>query len=265
MTHDLSSESIYDHPLIAELYDTSENYTDDVELLRRLIGDSGPLDILECFSGTGRILVPLAGDGHRITGIEIAPSMAARASEKLERLGAKIVDRVTLKVRDVLDGGWGTGYDLLIIGANAFCELPSADAQAHCVEMARDALAPGGHLFIDNDDYKGNWGAGPFGRERVVFEGVGSDGAYGRWSMEGIRFDEAGAVLHSRRRWHTRSPDGHEHDVEYVSKKHPVSAGEVRVWLDQYGFETLHVFGDRHGTPHSVASERAIFWARKLD
>jgi predicted O-methyltransferase YrrM len=146
-------------------YDAHENYTDDVELLRRLIGDTGPLKILECFSGTGRILVPLAEDGHRITGIEIATSMAARASEKLERLGSDVMDRVTLKVGDVLDGGWGTGYDLVIIGANAYNELPSAAASAHCIEMAFDALIPGGHLSIDNDDYKGKWGAGPFGRE----------------------------------------------------------------------------------------------------
>jgi len=94
----------YDDPLLAELYDQTETYTDDVELIRRLIGDSGPLNILECFSGTGRILIPLAQDGHRVTGIEIAPAMNARAVEKISRLPSDVQDKVTLKVQDVLDG-----------------------------------------------------------------------------------------------------------------------------------------------------------------
>lgn len=97
----------YDHPLLAELYDRFETYTDDVELIRRLIGGSQPLSVLECFSGTGRILVPPAQDGHRMTGIEIALSMSARAAEKIARIGGDVADRVTLKEQDVLEGHWG--------------------------------------------------------------------------------------------------------------------------------------------------------------
>lgn len=254
----------YDHPLLAELYDQSETYTDDVELLRRLIGDSGPLNILECFSGTGRILIPLAQDGHRITGIEIAPAMNARAAAKVAKLGDDVRSRVNLKVQDVLDGGWGFGYDLVIMGANAFYELPSARIQEQCIRFAREALVPGGRLFLDNDDYKGDWGRGPFGKERTIFDGEGADGTYGRSTVEGLRFDEEHGILYMRRTWFTRTADGAESYIECLSKKHPVSAKEVESWLKNYGFQILQFFGDREGGPYTKESSCAIFWAGKV-
>lgn len=253
----------YDHLLLAELYDRSETYTDDVELIRRLIGDSRRLNILECFSGTGRILGPLAQDGHRITGIEIATSMNARAAERIAGLGDDVPDRVTLRVQDALDGHWGAGYDLVILGANAFYELPSAETQERCIRFAREALAPGGLLFVDNNDYKGDWSKGPFGEKRVIFEGKGADGTFGLWTLEGLRFDQERAVLHLKRSWFTRAPDGTESCVEYLGRKHPVSGREVEGWLKKHGFQILRVFGDRQGNAYTQDSDRAIFWARK--
>jgi len=254
----------YDEPLLAELYDQSETYLDDVELLRSLISDSGPLYILECFSGTGRILIPLAQDGHKITGIEMAPSMNARAAAKIAGLNRDVQDRVTLKVRDALDGQWGAGYDLVIMGANAFYELPWPEMQERCIQFAHEALLPGGRLFVDNDDYKGDWGKGPFGEKRVIFKGEGADGSFGCSTMEGLRFDEEQSILYMKRTWFIRTPDGVENCVEYLCSKHPVGAEEVEGWLDKYGFQILKMFGDRHGNPYTSESARAIFWAKKV-
>jgi len=253
----------YDDPLLAELYDRSEADTDDVEMIRRLIGHAGPLNILECFSGTGRILIPLAQDGHTVTGIEVVPSMSARAADKLAGLGEEIRDRVTLKVQDALDGRWGAGYNLVILGANAFFELPSAEMQERCIRFAREVLVPGGWLLVDNNDYKGDWVGDPSGDERVVFEGSGGDGTHGRWSVVGVGFDKEHDVLHMKRTWLTRAPDGTETCTEYLCSKHPVTAREVEGWLKKHGFEILQVFGDRHGNPHTEESGRAIFWARR--
>jgi len=253
----------YNHPLLAELYDQSETYTDDVELIRRLIGDCGPLNILECFSGTGRILIPLAQDGHRITGIEIAPAMNARAAAKIAKLGDDVRSRVTLKVQDVLDGEWGFGYDLVIMSDNAFYELPSARMQERCIQFAREALLSGGRLFLDNDDYKGDWSRGPFGKEGTIFDGEGADGTFGRSTVDSLRFDEEDGILYMKHTWFTRSSHGAESYIEYLSSTHPASAKEIEDWLKKYGFHILQMFGDRQGNPYTEESNHAIFWARK--
>ena len=253
----------YDDPLLAELYDATETATDDVELLRRLIGCRGPLNVLEVFSGTGRVLIPLALDGHRVTGIEIAPAMAARCTEKIARLGDEVQSRVFIEIKDALTSDWGTGFDLVALGSNALYELPQPEMQRRLIERAYQALGPGGRLFIDNDDYKGDWGSGPFGVERTVFEGTGADGRYGRWTMESLRFDENRGVLNMKRRWRTRTATGEESHSEYHGSKHPVTADEIREWLDAHGFLTLEAFGDRSGNPYTSDSQRAIFWAQK--
>lgn len=253
----------YNDPLLAELYDLSETYTDDIGLLRSLIGDTGPLNILECFSGTGRILVPLLLDGHAVTGIEISEAMQARAREKVIETGERARSRARLLVQDVLDGNWGAGYDLVVFGANAFYELPSAQSQEKCIRLAAEALKPNGLVFIDNDDYKGDWGKGPFGEERIIFEGGGSDGSFGRAAMTCLGFDDKENILHMARTWYKRDPDGNESMDEYKCWKHPVSADEIRGWLDTYDFDILNIFGDRSGTLYMPESERAIFWAKK--
>src|SRR3972149_2266514 len=90
--------NMYDvEPHIAEIYDQSETYADDVALIRRLIGPlphpahckdqqwrgRKHLRILEPFCGTGRILIPLAEDGHTLVGLDQAGGMLARAASKL--------------------------------------------------------------------------------------------------------------------------------------------------------------------------------------
>ncbi|MEU2184369.1 class I SAM-dependent methyltransferase [Streptomyces thermolilacinus] len=49
--------------------------------LRRWI-PGGPCDVLDVGCGTGSLALLLAEDGHRVTGVDLAPGMVARAEEK---------------------------------------------------------------------------------------------------------------------------------------------------------------------------------------
>jgi SAM-dependent methyltransferase len=80
----INQVNFYDtSPYIAEIYDQCETYQDDVALIRRLIQGRGNLCILEPFCGTGRILIPLASDGHTLMGMDQSKEMLARAREKV--------------------------------------------------------------------------------------------------------------------------------------------------------------------------------------
>ena len=62
--------AVYDlEPHIAELYDRSQNYSDDVDLIRKLLPGGRKLRTLEPFCGTGRILVALAREGHSVVAL----------------------------------------------------------------------------------------------------------------------------------------------------------------------------------------------------
>ena len=252
----------YDYPLLAELYDHFENFDDDIQFIRSLIKDYKTQNILELFSGTGRILMPLAEDGHLVTGIEIAKSMNDRALLKIKDLNEKVTDRITLKNQDVLDGFWGTEYDLIIIGNNGLYELPSAELQEKVIGYSYEALKSGGRLYIDCSDYKGDWGESEVGKQLVIFEGTGTDQSYGKYTAEGLMYDYDNNALHTKRTWFQRTKNGESY-IEYLSSKHPLSAKEIEGWLNKYNFQIIGLFGSRNGEKYSKESDRTIFWAEK--
>jgi SAM-dependent methyltransferase len=253
----------YDDPILAELYDQQEDYLDDVQLLLELVGGSAHLKILEPFSGTGRVLIPLTLAGHRVTGIEIAPSMGERARSKSKDLSIPVGASISILIGDALQLGWGEGLDLVILGSNCLYELSTVDQQIQCIEKAALALRQGGRVFVDNNNYRGDWGRDPFPQERVVLEGTAADGSQGQLVLRSLGFDEETQTLTMQRQWSRRALDSPEYVDEYSCCRRPVSGKEVRSWLEQYDFHIERSFGNRAKEPFSVSSDRAIFWARR--
>jgi SAM-dependent methyltransferase len=250
----------------AELYDRQITATDDVELLRTLIGDRGPLRILEPFCGTGRILIPLARAGHTLVGLDQAASMVARARSKVQELDLEIGGRISLRELDVTEEPWPTGFDLVILGGNCFYELATPEEQERMVAHAARSLRPGGYVYVDNDHMEGelaeSWrepGARPCG-----LYGECTDGIQVESQIETIWYDAPRRLVKFRRSIRVIAPDGEVTEHEYLQQKHPVSTGEVRGWLEQHGFSVEALYGDREGTPYTPDSPQAIFWARKL-
>src|SRR5713226_5972335 len=59
------------------------------ELIRRIAG-TVPLDVLDLGCGTGFLSLLLAELGHRVTGIDVAPSMLAQARAKAAARGLAV-------------------------------------------------------------------------------------------------------------------------------------------------------------------------------
>jgi SAM-dependent methyltransferase len=256
--------NLYDvNECVAQLYDQIIDDTMDVCLLRRLIGGRGPLRILEPFCGTGRILIPLAEDGHTLVGIDQAGAMLRRAEAKLT---AQISDRVTLLTADATAGGWPTGFDLVVLGGNCFYDLATPAEQQACIAAAAASLLPGGYLFLDNDHMEGelaeSWRR-PGVNTGSFPTGTCPDGTRLEGRMETIWYDAPRRLVRLRRGVTITFPDGRVVDREWVQQKHPVSVDEIRGWLAEYGFVVEQMLGDHAGTPYTDQSTRATFWARK--
>ena len=72
----INQHNLYDFDIhIAEIYDSDENDTQDIELLWSLLHGKTRLNILESFCGTGRLLILLAFDGHSILGVDQSQKM----------------------------------------------------------------------------------------------------------------------------------------------------------------------------------------------
>ena len=69
------------------------------------------LDILDVGTGTGYFALLLAGEGHRLTGIDLTPAMLAEAEETAKEAGQEI----TFLLRDAQDTGFaGESFDAVV-------------------------------------------------------------------------------------------------------------------------------------------------------
>jgi SAM-dependent methyltransferase len=136
---------------LARLYDLdlSED-PGDLDLLLALAARAGG-PVLELGVGSGRLAVPLAEDGHEVTGVDLDPAMLARARDAADAAGKAVSRRVRLVEGDartvrLLDAG---DYRLAAIPLNSiFLMGTRADQQAAVATLAAH-LGRGGLAMVD--------------------------------------------------------------------------------------------------------------------
>ena len=104
--------------------------------------------VLELACGTGRLLVALAGDGHRVTGLDLSETMLGLARERIAGLPADARDRVTLVRADMAGFRLSSRFALAVIADNSFREVESREGLRRCLLRVRDHLVPGGRLLV---------------------------------------------------------------------------------------------------------------------
>src|SRR5436309_7814160 len=90
----IRADQPWDDAGMARLYDAFP-FDADVPLYLELAAVQAGT-ILEVACGTGRVLLPLARAGHRITGLDASPHMLALAREKLDAAGPEVAARARL-------------------------------------------------------------------------------------------------------------------------------------------------------------------------
>jgi len=111
-----------------------------VDLLAGLAGDGGAL---EFGVGTGRIALPLAERGVRVTGIDDSEAMLRRLRAKpgAGRIDVATGDFATTRVEGE--------FSLVYLVANTILNLVTQDAQVACFENAAVHLRDGGSFVIE--------------------------------------------------------------------------------------------------------------------
>jgi SAM-dependent methyltransferase len=134
---------------LARLYDL--DLTDDpgdLDLYQAMADRSdGP--VLELAAGTGRLAIPLAEAGHRVTAVDLDPAMLDRARQRAAGMAGE--DRLTFVEADLVglrlpDAG---GYGLAFIALNSLLVLGSRAAQRAALRTLADHLAPRGLAVVD--------------------------------------------------------------------------------------------------------------------
>lgn len=103
----------------------------------------GPLLELAC--GTGRIAIPLAKDGFKVTGLDLSESMLAEAQ------GKSLVEEVEVEWihADCRDFDLSKQFGLIIFPFNSMSHLYNLDDIESCLLCVRKHLKPKGRFIVD--------------------------------------------------------------------------------------------------------------------
>jgi SAM-dependent methyltransferase len=130
----------------AKYYDLwHEDYQEDVQFYLKLAERTGG-PVLECMSGTGRVLIPFARAGYEITGVDRSPAMLDMLSTKVSFEKADVESRVEVVQGDVRDFRLDRKFKLAFVPYNSFLHLLETKDQEAALNNIRDHLVPGGML-----------------------------------------------------------------------------------------------------------------------
>jgi SAM-dependent methyltransferase len=111
-----------------------------VRLVSELAGDGS---ILELAIGTGRIALPLAQAGHRVSGIEGSPEMVAKLREKPGS------DAIDIAVGDFADVDIKGPFDHVFLVFNTLFNLQNQEDQIRCFQNVARRLTDGGTFLVE--------------------------------------------------------------------------------------------------------------------
>lgn len=246
---------------ISDMYDMDQTDISDVEFALSIIGEK-PKRVLEVACGSGRILVPLAKEGHSVTGLDFDEYMLDKISAR-----AKGMKNITWQKSDVIKEDWGKGYDVVMLAANflfnIIADIDYAKAQMLVIQKSSNALVSDGHIYIDYGYtlHPENW----FGNanENVVWQGTDSNGNTGKMTLLNSSFDSKTGLNKFVRRFELLLSDGTEIKQDIPSTKHFATLEQIHKWLEVAGFIVEEEYGDYSRSPISEMTNRAIIWARK--
>ena len=216
----------------------------------------GPALDIAC--GTGRIALPLARAGIRVTGIDLSPHMLEHARAQSAGLP------LTLHIADVRDFALHEGpFRVATMAGHAFQQmLDDADQRAlfRCVHRH---LAPGGLFAFDSRNPNGQETYDSTGEE-FWHSYIGADGQPGETFTES-RWDAARQLLHYtviRRR--PGAPKGARGETrQRITLRYTPPDGLARHVVAE-GFAVLAQYGDWDRGPVRSASYEIVTVARKL-
>lgn len=130
----------------ARFYDLDhDQFSDDIDFYVNLAKRTGS-PILDLGVGTGRLALPLALAGFRVTGVDLSEAMLAAARRKLE---GTVATRVRLAQGDICHLALNEQYALAISAIGSFMHLVTPAEQLQTLEGVHRHLKPQGLLVVD--------------------------------------------------------------------------------------------------------------------
>lgn len=243
----------------ARYYDADyRNYDDDIDLILTLAAESGD-PVLELGCGTGRLLLPLAVQGHAVTGVDISPALLSIARSKLAGWEGAPVELVQADMRHYELAR--RDYGLAFCMSNTLMHVTDPAGQMAVLRNAHRHLRAGGLLLLDlfNPDVVRLAEIDGMQElaDRWVDEGSGAQVI--KWVVRSV--DWAAQIQETIFIYEESQPGGSRTVCPFVLRflwRH-----EAELMLQAEGFAVEAVWGDFEGGAYDAASDHLILLGKK--
>lgn len=248
-----------DYDVIAPFYDLEHAHFDEDVSLYLNFAELSSSPLLELACGSGRLLVPLAREGYKLTGIDSSRSMLDLAQHALEDAG--VAEQCTLLQENMCTMRLEQKFRMAFIALGSFGHVCTRQDQRQALAVVHDHLTVGGRFILDisNADV------------RYMEQLSGQMLHQGTWKRED------GTML-SHFVSPASSPTKHLLELTHFYEEHQqgqaiqrtvitthlylFEKNEVELLLEEAGFEITDVFGDYEFSPFELESPRMIFVAQ---
>ncbi len=221
--------------------------------------------ILELGCGTGRVLLPIAEAGHRITGLDLSEPMLARCRAKLQNEPPEVRGSVRLVHGDMTNFDLGEAFRLITIPFRPFQHLLEVEQQLGCLSCAHRHLMAGGKLIVDFFQTDARRMHDPaFTKESSPHPEVSlPDGRRLRLTERVAAFHRAQQCNDVELIYNVTHPGGRSERLVFAFPLRYFFRYEVEHLLARCGFHVLELLGDYERSPLRDDSPDMIFIAEK--
>ena len=246
----------------ARFYDADYRfYDEDIDLVAELARQAGG-DVLELGCGTGRVLVPVAAAGCRVTGVDASPALLDIARRKLETAG--VAARAELLEQDLrtFDAG-ADRFSFAYCVSNTLMHLTSAADQVRVLRRAHRHLQPGGTLLLAlfNPDVPRLVEVAGLQELADRWTDAASGAEVIKWCVRNV--DWTAQIQDTLFIYEEIFADGRVQRTLCPFPLRFLWRHEAELMLARSGFDVDAVWGSFDGDPYDAASENLILLARK--
>jgi SAM-dependent methyltransferase len=260
-------DAYYLDPRVAASYDADSGperdiVRDDIPFYVELAAEAAAAGhaVLELGCGTGRVTVPIARAGVRITGLDASPAMLDVARAK-----AAGIDNISWVKADMADFRLEQQFGLVIIPFRSYLLLLTVEEQKSCLRCIHDHLVEGGRLALNFFNPDLVMMAKRLERRRSAFQARDDErpsGGLRRW--EKTEYNTALQSMDWTQRREQLSAAGRVVRVEKTLRMRYIFRYEMEHLLALTGFEVEALYGWFDRRPFDEASAEMVWLARRV-
>jgi SAM-dependent methyltransferase len=237
----------------------------DVEwYCRKAVDSGGP--VLEMGAGTGRIAIPVAEGGIRVSALDLDAGMLDKLRQKTAALPSDVQARISVHQGDMRSFALGDRFALVIIPFRAFLHNLTRDDQLAALRCAHAHLRPGGELALNVFHPSLEYMAANAGAHAGVWRWRATqmlDGGGFVVYSDTTRYDTVKQRLESMIRTEEFGADGALRQTDMMRLELAyLYPSDLAGLLAQAGFQVLRISGDFLGRPLERDGDELIIEAR---